>query len=91
MAVTAQRITVSTTAVALVSAETDVVAGSTLVLRNGDATNSVSLGPSNVTAGAGYGLAPGAVVTVELAPGEQIYAIRDAAADVVVHVLRLGV
>jgi hypothetical protein len=61
------------------------------VVRNSDATNSVSLGPSGVTAGTGYGLAAGAVVTIDVSSGEQVYAIRDGGANVVIHVLRLGV
>jgi hypothetical protein len=91
VAVTAARVTVSTTAVALIPAEADTASGTTVTLQNQDATNTVSLGPSGVTAGNGYRLQTGAVLTLKVPAGEQIFAIRDGAADVVVSVLRLGV
>jgi hypothetical protein len=53
--------------------------------------NAADLGPSKVTAGDGYDLAAGVSVVVELGPGEVLYAIRSAAADAVLSVLRLGV
>jgi len=89
MAVTFGRFTVSTTAVAL-NTETGAVAGTHLVVRNADETNAVDLGGPTVTAGAGFALAAGQSVTLDLAGGEQLYAIRSAAADVVLHVLRTG-
>jgi hypothetical protein len=96
MAVTSAQVTVSTTAVALNPAETDTVGGTVLWVRNTDATaaNGVALGGSGVTAGTGYRV-PGAtagttVGPIELSTGEQLYAIRTGAADVVVDVLRLG-
>ena len=77
---------------ALSPVEADLVGGCRLTLRNSHATDSVSLGPAGVTAGAGFGLPAGAVVTVELTPGDgQLFGIRDAAADITVHVLRCGV
>ena len=88
MAVSAQRITVSTTAVAL-NTDTDSVGGTTLVVKNTSA-NAADLGPSTVTATTGFDLAAGASVTVELGLGEQLYAIRSAAADATLSVLRLG-
>jgi hypothetical protein len=91
MAITAARVTVSTTAVALNVAETDVVSGATLIIRNIDATDTADLGPSGVTAGTGFRLAPGETVTVPLAAGDQLFAIRSAAADVDLTVLRIGV
>lgn len=90
MAITAARVTVSTTAVALNVAEADVVSGSVLVLKNTSA-NAADLGPAGVTAAAGFDLAAGATVTVELAAGDQLFAIRSAAADAVITVLRIGV
>jgi hypothetical protein len=91
MAVTAQRITVSTSAVAISPAEADVVGGCKLLVKNTSA-NAADLGPSGVTAGAGYDLAAGASVVIELGPGEgQVFAIRLAAADAVLSVLRVGV
>lgn len=84
MAVTAARVTVSTSAVALNTAST---AGQTLVLKNTSA-NAADLGPSTVTATAGFDLAAGATVTVELSAGDVLYAIRSAAADATIAVLR---
>lgn len=85
MSVTAARVTVSTTAAALNTASTD---GTRLVVRNIDATDTCDLGPAGVTAGAGFRLANGESVTVDLKPGDVLYAIRSAAADVDLTVLR---
>jgi hypothetical protein len=90
MAITAQRITASTSAVALNSAETDTVSGARLVITNTSA-NAADLGPSTVTAGTGYSLAANATVTVELGAGDQLYAIRSGASDATISVLRVGV
>lgn len=87
MAASGARLTVSTSAVALNAAS---VSGQTLVIRNIDATDTCDLGGSGVTAGAGFRLAPNETVTVAVAAGEQVFAIRTAAADVVVTVLRTG-
>jgi hypothetical protein len=90
MAVSAQRVTVSTTAVAL-NTDVDTRGGTTLVIKNTSA-NAADLGPSTVTAGTGLDLAAGATVgPLELGPGEQLFAIRSAAADATVAVLRIGV
>ena len=86
MAVSHQRITVSTSAVALNSASAG--SGERLIISNGSA-NAADLGASTVTAGTGFGLAAGATISVELDPGDQIFAIRSAAADAVLGVLRL--
>jgi hypothetical protein len=90
MAITAARVTVSTSAVALNAAEADTVSGSTLTLKNTSA-NAADLGPAGVTAGAGFDLAAGATLTVVLPPGELLYAIRSAASDATIAVLRVGV
>ena len=84
MAVTSARVTVSTTAVAL---NTTDVGGNVLILKNTSA-NAADLGPSTVAAGAGFDLAAGATVTVELDAGDVLYAIRTAAADATIAVLR---
>lgn len=84
MAVSASRVTVSTTAVALNTAST---AGQKLIVRNTDAANAADLGASGVAAGAGFQLAGATQVMVELAPGDVLYAIRSTA-DVVLAVLR---
>ncbi|HWP38940.1 MAG TPA: hypothetical protein VNL18_15445 [Gemmatimonadales bacterium] len=84
MAVSAARVTVSTTAVALNTASSS---GMRLLLKNTSA-NAADLGASNVTAGAGFDLAAGATVTVELQPFDVLFAIRSAAADATIAVLR---
>jgi len=84
MAVTAARITASTSAVALNTAST---AGMQLTIKNTSA-NAADLGPSTVTAGAGFDLASGATVTVDVDQGDVLYAIRSAAADATLAVLR---
>lgn len=90
MAVTATRVTVSTSAVALTAAETDTVAGLVLFLKNTSA-NAADLGPAGVTAGTGFDLAAGATIgPFELPAGEQLFAIRSAAADATIAVLRFG-
>ena len=87
MSVTAAQVTVSTTAVPL-NTETGTVSGTRLVVKNTDGANGADLGPSGVTAGNGYALTTGENVTVELAHGEVLYAIRSD--DVVLAVLRTG-
>ncbi len=85
MAVTGARVTASTTAVALNTAGT---AGLTLFVRNVDATDTCDIGGSGVTAGTGFPLAPNAQVEIELDAGDVVFAIRSAAADVDLAVLR---
>lgn len=85
MAVTAARVTVSTAAVALNTAGT---AGGSLTVKNTDATNAADLGAAGVTAGTGFPLAAGATVTIEVDAGDVLYAIRSAAADVSLAILR---
>ncbi len=84
MAVSAQRITVSTSAVALNTASQD---GTVLVLKNTSA-NAADLGASTVAATTGFDLAASATVTVWLKPGDILYAIRSAAADATIAVVR---
>lgn len=84
MAVSAARVTVATVAVALNTADTG---GMTLAIKNTSA-NAADLGPSTVTAGTGFDLAAGATVTVQLDPGDVLYAIRSAAADATLAILR---
>lgn len=91
MALNSEQVTVSTVAIALTAAETDTISGASVIVRNTDATNGVALGNGAVAAGTGYRLLAGASVTVALRAGEQLYAIRTGAADVVVDVLRTGV
>jgi hypothetical protein len=88
MAVGAQRITVSTVAIALNTATQD---GGYLTIKNLDGTNGADLGTAAVTAGAGFplpGSATPAAVTIYIKPGDVLFAIRSAGADVVLSVLR---
>jgi hypothetical protein len=85
MAVSAARVTVSTTAVAL---NTNDTGGSRLLIKNTDVTNAVDLGTSTVTAGTGFPLAAGVTVELDVDPGEVVSAIRSAGADVVLAVFR---
>jgi hypothetical protein len=89
MAVTAGQVVVSTTAVALNGADTG-VSGARLIVKNSHATDALILGASDVTTSTGFSLAAGATLTVELTAGEQLYAVRGAAADITAHVLRIG-
>lgn len=89
MAVSAERITVSTTAVALNPAESG-VAGGRLIVKNTHASDALVLGASNVTSSTGFSLAFGATLEIPYSYGEQVYAVRGASADIVAHVLRLG-
>lgn len=86
MALTSARVTVGTSAAALTATETDVVSGTRVTVTNRDATNSVDLGDSSVTSGAGYELKAGETVTFVLGAGEQLHAIS--AGSVRVDVLR---
>jgi hypothetical protein len=86
VALTVQRITASTTAVALNPGGT---AGGRLYVTNTSA-NAADLGPSTVTAGTGYPLAANASASFQLGAGEQLYAIRTGAADATLAVLRTG-
>lgn len=70
MAVSAARVTVETTAVALNSVA---AGGTTLRVKNGAAV--VSLGDSGVTTTTGFDLAVSGELVVELESGEQLFAI----------------
>jgi hypothetical protein len=86
MAVTAARVTASTSAVALNSADT--VTPTPMFITNTSA-NAADLGPAGVTAGNGYSLAAAASLYVTLDPGDVLFAIRSAGADAVISVLRV--
>ena len=89
MAVSAERVTVSTTAVALNPAESG-VAGGRLFVKNTHASDALVLGASDVTPSTGFALAFGVTLEIPYSYGERVYAIRGASADIVAHVLRLG-
>lgn len=84
MALSFARITASTVAVALNTAAT---AGLRLLLKN-ESANAADLGGPTVTAGAGLSLAAGASLAVQLGPTDVLFAIRSAASDAVISVIR---
>lgn len=89
---TPARVPVGAVPVSLTPADTGPV-GRRVVVRNTNATaaNSVSLGgTSSVTAGNGFLLSGGAQLVLPLSSGEELWAVRGGASDVVVHLLRLG-
>lgn len=85
MAITAARVTASTTAVALNSA--DAQSPTKLFITNTSA-NAADIGPADVTAGAGYPLAANASIYLDIDPGDVLFAIRSGGADAVISVLR---
>lgn len=85
MAVSHARVTAGVAAAALNAADPG---GRTLTIKNLHATDAADLGSSTVAAGAGFPLAAGATVQVQLEGDEVLFAIRSAAADVVLAVLR---
>lgn len=54
--------------------------GTRLTVTNIDAANGADLGGAGVAGGTGYPLAKSATVTVDLEPGEVLYAIQSVAA-----------
>jgi hypothetical protein len=87
VSISAARVTVAATAVALNTASPS---GLTLAITNLNATaaNGADLGLAAVTAGAGYFLAGGATVVVPIKPYEILYAISSTANTVELAVLR---
>lgn len=85
------RVDVGDTATELTAADSDAVSGGSVVAMNRDGTNSVDLGASDVAFGEGFELAAGDQVSIDLAGGEQLFAIADATLTVRVDVLRSGV
>lgn len=83
VAVTSNLVAVGTAATVLGGPDGD---GVTLLLKNAGAA-AVDLGPAGVATGAGYPLAAGDIVSVDLAPGEALYAVA-ASGTVNVGVLR---
>jgi hypothetical protein len=82
------RASVGTTAVEL--SGTDDASSGHYVLATNRAAGSVFLGAADVTAAAGFELAPGETVSADLRPNERLYAIA-ASGTQAVHVLRTGV
>lgn len=82
MAAQGKRVVVSSTPVKIASK------GCRVVLRNRDAANDVDLGGANVAAGAGFRLLHTDTLATEVdCQGDDLYAIRSAAADATIDVL----
>lgn len=89
MAVDAAQVSVGTTETELTGAQTDTVAGQSLVAINKGAA-SVFLGGTGVTTTTGFELAAGESVNVDVNQGEKLFGIV-ATGTQTVHVLRIGV
>ena len=91
MSIVATRVTVDDTSggTAIHTGDTG-VSGTRLVVTNRHATNTCSLGPSGLTLAGGYELKAGETVSLMLPRGDELFAIADAAADAILHVLKTG-
>ena len=88
MAIKVKSTAVSTTAVAITLADTDITSKGFVVIRN-SGTNTVYLGPSNVTAATGLPLAANATLgPIELKNNEVLYAICAAAESATVKTMQ---
>lgn len=88
MAVTAQRVTVATTATRIDQTGADTFSGTSLQVRC--ATTDLYLGASDVTAATGYLLPAGDSFGVDLDAGEKLYAVV-ASGTAEAHVLRVSI
>ncbi|MEX2621161.1 MAG: hypothetical protein WD250_13190 [Egibacteraceae bacterium] len=91
MAIEAERVTVTDTAVALNDGIDDHIHGYSVLVTNRAATTSIDLGPSGVTSGAGVELKAGESISLDLTGGDVIYAVAPALETPRVDVLRVGV
>jgi len=83
-----QRVTVGSAAVSLTPSAV-AFPGRRVVVRN-TSSDPVCLGGPDVTSSDGYVLAAGEELDLPLPPGDDLWAVRGASADVEVHILRLG-
>jgi hypothetical protein len=89
MTLNARRVSVGIAAIRLDSADADSRADKSIAITNAGAA-AVDLGGSDVTSGAGYSLAAGATITLDLGSSEQLFAIA-ASGTVDVHVIETGI
>ena len=76
MAIKVKKTTVSTTAVAITSADTDITSKGFVTLKNNSADKTCYIGPSNVTTSTGFALPAGASLSnIELKNNEVLYGI----------------
>jgi hypothetical protein len=88
MAIKVKSTAVSTTAVAITLADTDITSKGFVVIRN-QGTNTVYLGPSNVTAATGLPLAANATLgPIEIKNNESLFAICAATESATVKTLQ---
>jgi hypothetical protein len=89
MAIKVKKTAVSTTAVAVTLADTDITSKGFVTIKNNGA-NAVYLGPSNVTATTGFALASGATLeNIELKNNETLYGICGAGESASVSALQV--
>lgn len=91
MAAQGARVSVGTTETELTGAQTDTIAGQSVVVKlPSAATASVFLGGTGVTTTTGFELTAGSSISMDLGQGEQLFGIV-ATGTQTVHVLRTGV
>jgi hypothetical protein len=83
MAITASRVTVTTSATLIAASDAD---GSSVVVRNPVGGATVDVGPAAVASGSGFQLLAGESVALDLAPGETLYGIAGSGTQAI-HVL----
>ena len=89
MAVKVKKTTVSTTAVAITSSDTDITSKSFVTLKN-NGTNACYIGASNVTATTGFALASGeTLANVEIKNNEVLYGIYGAGESAAIACLQV--
>lgn len=87
MAVDGRRVTVTTTATRLDTADTDSVSGKSIAVNPASA---IDIGDDGVTAGAGFEVGAGVTFSADLGPGEALYGIA-ASGTVEVDVFETGI
>lgn len=88
MAVKASRVNVTSAATA-VNSSVPSTTGQKCMVRNRDLSASIFLGGANVTTATGFEVLAGEAVTVDLQPGDALFAIA-ATGSIVCHVLETG-
>lgn len=87
MALTSAQVTCGATEAALNTADTD--SWIKLTVKNTHASDALLLGPTGVASNNGFSVAAGAVVNLDLAPGDVLYGLRGGSNDITAHVLRV--
>jgi hypothetical protein len=88
MAFSVAVVVVGSTATKLVGAGTNAAAAQNVKIRNTHATDALVIGPAGVTAATGFKILAGETLDIgNLDPGDVVYAIRGASADITAHLL----